>query len=82
VGGRGEEFSGSRKRRRIEVWGRGPRRIGCLREKDLGRGTLEAKRGTRLQLPKCLYIWDFRPLVGLATKIIKISEDIKVESAL
>jgi hypothetical protein len=36
----------------------------------------------RLQLPKGLYIWDFRPLVGSATKIIKISEDIKVENAL
>jgi hypothetical protein len=38
------------------VWGRGPRRIGCLSEKDLGRGTLVAKRGMRPQLPKGLYI--------------------------
>jgi hypothetical protein len=43
---------------------------------------LEAKRGMRLQLPKGLYIWDFRPFVGLVTKIIKISENIKVESVL
>jgi hypothetical protein len=27
--------------------GEGSRRVGCLSEKDLGRETLEAKRGTR-----------------------------------
>jgi hypothetical protein len=53
-----------------------------LSEKDLGRGTLEAKRGTRAQFPKGLHISDLRPFMGSMAKIVKISEDIKITSAL
>jgi hypothetical protein len=53
-----------------------------LREKDLGRGTLEAQRGARAQFPEGLYIWDLRPSMGLMAKIVKTSEDIKIKSAL
>jgi hypothetical protein len=62
--------------------GRGSRGVGCLSEKDLGRGTLEAKRGTRAQFPKGLHIWNLRPSMGSAAKIVKISENIKIKSVL
>jgi hypothetical protein len=48
-----------------------------LSEKDLGRGTLEAKRQMRAQFPKGLHIWDPRPFMGSTAKIVKVSEDIK-----
>jgi hypothetical protein len=43
----GEEGQGIwwTQRRRVGVWGRGSRGVGCFSEKDLGRGTLEAQRG-------------------------------------
>jgi hypothetical protein len=82
LGRRGKEFGGLRQRRRIGVWGRGSRGVGCLREKDLGRGTLEAQRGARAQFPEGLHIWDFRPFMGSMAKIVKISENIKIKSAL
>jgi hypothetical protein len=43
---------------------------------------LEAQRGARAQFPKGLYIWDLRPFMGLMAKIVKISVDIKIKSAL
>jgi hypothetical protein len=62
--------------------GRGSRGIVCSSRKDLGRGTLEAQRCARAQFPEGLHIWDFRPFMGLMAKIVKISEDIKIKSAL
>jgi hypothetical protein len=53
-----------------------------LSEKDLGRRTLEAQRGTRVQFPEGLHIWDLRPFIGSTAKTVKISEDIKIKSAL
>jgi hypothetical protein len=43
---------------------------------------LEAQRGARRQFPEGLHIWDLRPFMGLMAKIVKISEDIKIKSAL
>jgi hypothetical protein len=43
---------------------------------------LEAQRGVRAQFPEVLYIWELRPSMGLMAKIVKISEDIKIKSAL
>jgi hypothetical protein len=78
----GKEFSGLRQRRRVGAWERGSRGVGYLSEKDLGRGILEAKRRTRAQFPKGLHIWDLRPSMGSMAKVIKISENIKIKSAL
>jgi hypothetical protein len=82
LGRRGKEFGGLRQRRRVRVWGRGSRGIGCSSEKDLGRGTLAAQRGARVQFPEGLHKWDLRPFMGSMAKIAKISEDIKIKSAL
>jgi hypothetical protein len=82
LGRRGKEFSGLRQRRRVGVWGRGSRGIGCSREKDLGRITLEAQRRARGQFLEGLHIWGLRQFMGSMAKIVKISEDIKIKSAL
>jgi hypothetical protein len=53
-----------------------------LSKKALGRGILEAQRGMRVQFPEGLHIWDLRPFMGSMAKFVKISEDIKIKSAL